>query len=63
MTNQQVLTLEIETKRTELYREAERLSFTSPTVLRLSHELDQLLLEYALAYESRVSRYPRISPS
>ncbi|ASI35054.1 MULTISPECIES: aspartyl-phosphate phosphatase Spo0E family protein [Exiguobacterium] len=46
MTSQQLLTLAIEAKRSELYLQADRSSFTSPHVLKLSHELDLLLVEY-----------------
>lgn len=46
MTSQHLLTLAIEAKRSELYHQADRSSFTSPHVLKLSHELDLLLLEY-----------------
>ncbi|KOP28830.1 Spo0E family sporulation regulatory protein-aspartic acid phosphatase [Exiguobacterium acetylicum] len=47
MTTQQLLTLAIEAKRSELYHQADQSSFTSPRVLQLSHELDVLLLEYS----------------
>lgn len=47
MTTQQLLTLAIEAKRSELYHQADQSSFTSPRVLQLSHELDLLLLEYS----------------
>lgn len=52
MTSQQLLTLAIEAKRSELYHQADRSSFTSPRVLKLSHELDLLLVEYTRSVQN-----------
>ncbi|MEG6584372.1 aspartyl-phosphate phosphatase Spo0E family protein [Dendrosporobacter sp. 1207_IL3150] len=46
--------LQIQELRAKLYKAAERKSFTDPTVVAASQELDEMLLKYELFFKSKI---------